>query len=875
MLDRAAARRGVSGAHLSHPPALSVTPVSPLMQLPPASRRPRALHRFAATLTLVVSSAGLAAARPEAFHVAPETTDQLPRGKEADGIIGDIVLRNDRIEAVISGNMPLRRANMSTFYGATGITPGCLYDLTLRGTHNDQITIFSPGGQQGMISHVRIVKDGTDGESVVETYVAAALNGGLAKRHEYTLRDGWSGILVTTTVHNESSRSQKVSTDDRWTNFATSGTFADILWADAVDPADKAGYAQGLVTGPAQRGTRELQAGATLTFSRFLAVGTSPAEALGHVAAHRGPTGLVAGQLRETGSAAPIRTAAISLRPAAGATVRTLAYPDAAGRFSFRLPPDDYVAEISDLGRTSVARPLRVTADATSALDVTLPPAATVRFDITDDLGRSPPCKVQFHGVDGTKNPHLGPQNRAAGCIDQYHSAKGRFAVALPPGKYRIVVTRGIEYSHLARTVEVGAAQTVDFAGTLRRLVDTTGWVSADYHSHSTPSGDNTCATDDRIVNLAAEHIEFAPTTEHNRLYDWRPHIEKLGLGDYLRTVPGLELTGSGAHQNSFPFQPEPFRQDNGAPVWNADPRITAITLRDWQGAEPDRWVQINHPDMVANFTDRDGDGAVDGGFRGLAELIDALEVQNYQPSSLLLGRPFSVVKSGGRDTVAYHREFIWLQMLNRGHRYAGVAVSDAHSVYGNGVGSWRMYLPSRSDLPAEIDWRENSRHAKSGRSILTSGPFLQVRTDDGTLPGGTLRATSPVKLHVKVQCTDWIDIDRVQVLVNGQPRRELNFTRATHPDWFGSGVVKFERTLEIPLTQDSHLIVVAAGENSDLSIGFGTSPQARVKPVAFHNPIFVDLDGGGFTPNGDLLGWPLPVKKLSVEDARRLTAAR
>ena len=98
--------------------------------------------------------------------------------------------------------------------------------------------------------------------------------------------------------------------------------------------------------------------------------------------------------------------------------------------------------------------------------------------------------------------------------------------------------------------------KTAEFKGTLKRLVDTTGWVSADFHNHSTPSGDNTCGTDDRIINLAAEQIEFAPTTEHNRLYDWRPHIERLKLTEELNTVSGVELTGQGPHMNAFPFQP-------------------------------------------------------------------------------------------------------------------------------------------------------------------------------------------------------------------------------------------------------------------------------------------------------------------------------
>jgi hypothetical protein len=90
----------------------------------------------------------LALALPEAFEVGPELTGQLPRGKEADGIIGDFVLRNDTVEAVISGASPQRRANMSTFYGETGITLGCIYDLTRRGANNDQLTILSPANSK-------------------------------------------------------------------------------------------------------------------------------------------------------------------------------------------------------------------------------------------------------------------------------------------------------------------------------------------------------------------------------------------------------------------------------------------------------------------------------------------------------------------------------------------------------------------------------------------------------------------------------------------------------------------------------------------------------------------------------------------------------
>ena len=36
---------------------------------------------------------------------------------------------------------------------------------------------------------------------------------------------------------------------------------------------------------------------------------------------------------------------------------------------------------------------------------------------------------------------------------------------------------------------------------------------------------------------------------------------------------------------------------------------------------------------------------------------------------------------------------------------------------------------------------------------------------------------------------------------------------------------------------------------------------QGNRPPIAVSNPIFVDVDGGGFQPNGDELGIPLPRK--------------
>ena len=55
-------------------------------------------------------------------------------------------------------------------------------------------------------------------------------------------------------------------------------------------------------------------------------------------------------------------------------------------------------------------------------------------------------------------------------------------------------------------------------------------------------------------------------------------------------------------------------------------------------------------------------------------------------------------------------------------------------------------------------------------------------------------------------------------------------------------------------------MIVVAVGENFELGPVMGPKRESD-KPIAVSNPIFVDVDGGGFKPNKDTLGMPLPVK--------------
>ena len=819
----------------------------------------------------------------EAIEIGHHNAELLPKGKEADGFAGDFLLRNGKIHALIAGDLPHGR-----------VIPGTLIDLDLIGADNDQITSFRPGRLRGDISYVRIAGDGSNGTASVETVRTSSKGDGLYTRHEYVLKGGWQHVLIRSTYRNDSDGAIKIQPHPVWkapvhhssmTQFSDFWQVGEVRIADSIDPFDKRAYAWTPIgENVSLPEAVALEPGETKDCAVALAVSDSPLAAYGVASALQEPIGKVKGHLIDQDGKAAIHA---SIFVKVGLT-ELPAYPSGAGLLSVALPPGQYEARLFDLGRPEERRRFTVEQGRTTNLSFFPPRASAVRFRIRDVQGPSP-AKVQFLGIKGTPTPYLGTNYRAHGCDHQYHSHDGHFTQQVPPGYYRIRITRGPEFELVERDIQVGKGERVEVEAVLERTVDTEGWISADYHSHSTPSGDNHCSSDDRIINFAAEHIEFVPSTEHNRLYDWKPHIDRLGLTDKMATVIGIELSGPGHHLNAFPLQYDPRSSDGGSPQWQFDPRLNAIVLRNLSGETHRKWVQINHPRVGVIFNDSDADSVADGGFFLLEDLIDAAEtwsteILNLQPTYerttvldskvvrgyRVLGATEVMRRSLGISTAPYqslrtsitqNRTFGWLQLLNQGRHMWCVAVSDAHRVFGrSGVGGWRTYVASSTDEPGEIDPDEIIRNSKAGRMMITNGPFLEVRTADGWPIGARIVAPGSVMLKVKVQTPNWFDIDRVQILVNGRQPGQYNFTRATHPAMFHHGVVQFQQDVKVNLSQDAHLIVVATGESSTLHKGWGRSPQGRMHPVAFTNPIYADVDSNGFQANGDNLGHPLLV---------------
>ena len=540
------------------------------------------------------------------------------------------------------------------------------------------------------------------------------------------------------------------------------------------------------------------------------------------------------------------------------------------GRVEFPLPPGKFQANVSALARGTREVLFKVTGSK-QELSVEFPVAPLVVARISDVEGNPIACKVQFLGIEGTESPHFGPDSGEHAVHNLYYSHDGRFTQILPPGTYQVIISHGPEYDAVFTRLEVRPGQQVPLRATLKRVVNTTGWVSADFHSHSSPSGDNTTSQLGRVLNLVAEHVEFAPCTEHNRLSTYVPHLKRLGIEQAMATATGIELTerlGQVNHQNAFPLILKPRTQDAGAPLHHEDPVVQIRRLRLWDGGS-EKLVQENHPDIGQVFFDKDGDGQPDGGFKGMFGYMDVIEVHPLEKVLPFQATHYYTYRQ--RTTLHNHRIFNWLQLLNQGYRIPGVVNTDAHYTF-HGSGWRRNYLSSPTDDPAQIKTLDIVHAAERGNLIMTNGPFLEVHAKaarEGPKAAGTagdeIRAPDgKLTLHVHVQCPNWFDVDRVQILVNGQPDPLLNYTRADHPGRFSDDVVKFDHQIPVELKSDAHLIVVAVGESSKLGPVMGPK-RGQAAPVAVSNPIYVDVDGNGFKANGDTLGFPLPVKAVCV----------
>jgi hypothetical protein len=820
------------------------------------------------------------------IQITAVTRNLVPKGKSTDAIDGDWIMKNDKVIAVIGNAVYGREAN----FRAQSIQ-GAVIDFTSLIDNNDYLDAFYPQGFPGEDSRrnpalfadkIEVIKS-IGSEIILRAVRTPTDKVPYESITEYTLKDGENFLRIKTMYFNPSKQNASLifadklrldyDTDDssplgkhklvfmynKWFN-AAYGIYSKKGLLSFEKPIIGGVSYVGLLAVFQDVKTEKnaaitLEPGQRIEFSRYLLYGKDVAEIQRDVM----------GFDETDAEITTLKIADTNKKPIPGVfldifdnrdSLISFAITNPAGVAEIPLIEGDYKLHATKVGHdtlkidfSSTKKPVVITA--------TMKPLTSIMFTIKEaGTTRMIPVKLEFKGINGSPDPFLGPPMRAEGANNLYYSIKNSFQVPVPPGQYLVTISHGLEYEAFSRQVDIKRGETKAISAEIRRSFSSPDWVIADLHSHSVVSGDASAETRSRVINFAGIGVEFAPATDHNRIGNYTDAIKSLGLEEYIASANGLELTGPTGvvtgpnHQNAFPLTLQVGKQSGGAPAPSSDVYNQVKALYDYDKGKV-KFLQHNHPGGgISNlYFDKNRDGILDKGYetRGFT---DAIELQHFWFEIL------NVTSDNAKNKK--NPVFYWLQMINQGDRMFATATSDNHSI-GERRGLLLTYIYTKKDDPLRIDPSDIALNAKKGHMVMTNGPFLNTDIN-GFLPGDEIKSTAKgLKMNIEVYANNEIEIDRVQVLVNGRQDKNLNFTIESNPGLFTQGSRQFLHTFPLIIEKDANVIVVATGKKRPLDERLSRKETLQF-PIAVANPFFIDVKGDGYTANKDTLGESLPV---------------
>ena len=550
------------------------------------------------------------------------------------------------------------------------------------------------------------------------------------------------------------------------------------------------------------------------------------------------PTGGVSGTVTDDAGAAIVGARVLATQ-VEGDKPFTVYVTDEAGAYGGRLPPGDFrmQAEVHGWARSQQAA-LTIVADTDLTADLTMARPGTIEFGVA----QAPPCRVTVIGTAATtpsaafrdieKDRFWQDADQRGVVTAAVHqrcdsSMPATDPIVVEPGQYRVVISRGPEYSIIDQVVDVPAGGAADpVTGQLHRVVDTSGAVAADFHQHAVGSWDSPVAHEDKLVGIIAEGVEFLGASEHAVVFDYTPVIQEMGIGDLIAGFGGIEVTTwDYGHFNIFPLVPD--GSINGGTVdWaggddgqSIPPPQLMQSYRD-KGAQ---LIQVSHPRATGAFTFQQHFDRVGLKFdfgRGVAEGVDdamplpramlrlpadgALFTPEFEAIEIYNG--FVLAPDvGGRITDRRVERVTkdWFNFLSIGRRVVGLGSSDSHGIFGTPNGMPRTYVWVADDDPAAIGLDDNVLEGVlAGRAMFTNGPFVQawLEAADGQQAaiGAELTpaADAAYTLHVRVQAPAWAGFDRIEVFKDQVYDRQPNPPQVCGPqglDPCGDGEVCWE----------------------------------------------------------------------------------
>lgn len=586
---------------------------------------------------------------------------------------------------------------------------------------------------------------------------------------------------------------------------------------------------------------------------------------------------------------------------------------DANGEYTFTVPDGDYYiaadvpgrdwptfsggtpATIVTLEEENSIPVARVTLGPGTALpDVTF--ATASRFDVTvrEAMTNNPvPSRLTIVGTDPSPTDTIfrdfTKDHFSAAVAAQAITPDGNFSVPIEPGSYRVVASRGNEWSIAEANLVVGSGATIAQALTIGKAVQTPGWISADFHVHMMNSPDSPVPLEARVLNAATEGLEVLVSTDHDFVTDLQPLVVAMGFSTSLAAVPGDEISPTTyGHFIVWPLTRDPDDAAGGAYRWSGEPgpvnqKLPREIFQDIEAANPGMQVtQVCHP--------RDP-GKLTAYYSAIA--LDTFTLQSKEdPARWRLPAPAG---STPEDTGLFYRDFDSQEIqngatfnpdlrnaqmndlftfLSHGLQIAGMGNSDTHGLFTGDLGFPRNYVKIADDTVGTIFGRldQLAGPVRGGQTFYTTGPFATVTVTGDTVGGpGDLvdpRADSTVTLDVRLEMPEWIEVDTLRMYKNTPntavaagventiapvPQGEwpLALVTSNGANGVARNVATHSEVVTVSSTGDSWIVVMAVAKDAGTRslfpvVPFGNDDFSGPKPIVFVNAVFVDGNGNG-----------------------------
>lgn len=459
---------------------------------------------------------------------------------------------------------------------------------------------------------------------------------------------------------------------------------------------------------------------------------------------------------------------------------------------------------------------LTFTVPADASIDLPSPNAGFIVANVVDQDGNAVPSQIRLSGSEVRTHYDIGRSE----------------PFAVEAGTWDLEASLGEEYSlGVATGVQVAAGETTTVDITLNRVLDTTNWVSGDMHQHANRSPDSEVSAVNRALSNYTAGVDFFAPSDHEHVEDFRGIVAGMGLQDQLYVFQGQEISPIRAHMNAFPME---YR--NAETAGGAVPLAVRV-----EGGDGRQVRQLTQPEMAERARERGArliqiNHARDGSLPFFDTVgLDPLTVQPTKEfdqwfedfESMEIFNEFDAACTLMRDFFSFHRH---------GKILSGVGNSDTHTL-SSPAGYPRNYLFIDGDTQADITDDALIDAINAHRVVISGGLFMDFT--NGTLPGDTITASGTYDAHLRIQSPEWAKADVLITYVNGiETNRQTISSNA-------EDTVDFDGIVSVPVTEDSFVVFLAFGNDKMEHVTEGKYPFGMT------NPVFVDVDGNGYTPPG------------------------